>query len=180
MIIFDLEGVLIDNKDRYIFAVKKADPNASSDKDLSREKRRVFWQTFFDVNLVEKMDRVNMTGLRILKRLVEKGKKIVILSGTKKEIVKILLNKIMSEAEKMGFKFKPLAVVWRPKNDYRKSRIFKKEKALELVKMFNEEIEEIHDDDEEVINEFKKMGIKTVLWRDLKPENYPDNSTSPN
>ena len=171
LIIFDLEGVLIDNRKRYLYALRKANPFAKSDKELSRSEKRIFWETFFDPSLSDRLDKVNLVALKLLDKYVREGKKVIILSGTKKKIVNILIKKLRRVAKDKGLRFEPALIIWRGDKDFRKSPIFKLSKVRELEKILNEEVEEIHDDDIEIVNEFRKKGINAVLWVDLKPKN---------
>ncbi len=169
IVVFDLEGVLIDNTERYQRAVRKANPSAKNDKDLNRNEKKAFWQEFFNPQLAEKIDKVNLEALKLVDKYQKEGKKIVILSGSKKDVVRVMLKKIEEEAKKLNMEFKPAMVIWRSEKDYRKSDVFKLEKAKIVEKMLGDEIIEVHDDDENVIKIFEKNGIKAVLWRNLKP-----------
>ncbi len=163
-IVFDLEGVLVDNSNRYYIALKKANPSAKSDSELKPHEKRVFWKIFFDSNLAIKLDKVDSKALELFDSYVRNGKKVIILSGTRKEIVKVLLDKIKEVANKKGYKFTPYIVIWRTKGDYRKAPEFKLSKIRELEKLIGEPVEIVYDDKIEVIEKLKKEGIKAILW----------------
>ncbi len=167
-IIFDLEGVLIDNGERYNKALKAANPNAKNDSELKPYEKRRFWRYFFDPNLALKLDKVNLKALELFDSYVKQGKKVIILSGTRKEIVKTLLDKIKEVARKKGYRFEPYIVIWRTKGDYRKAPEFKLNKIRELEKLLGEPVEIVYDDKEEVIKKMTREGINAVLWRNHK------------
>jgi len=170
IVVFDLEGVLIDNNLRLKKALRSVDPKAKEIKDLDREKRTKFWTIFMNHKLANQLDEVNELALEIWKDRMKKGHKLVILSGTKKEVVMSLINKLKMASKKMGFEFKPTMVIWRPRRDKRKSFVFKKQKIVEIERLLNDQIVEIHDDDPDTVNELKKYGYNAILWEDLKPK----------
>jgi len=172
IVVFDLEGVLIDNRKRYIQALKAVKSSAKDLNDLRGEEKKFFWSIFMDAELAKKLDSINAKALEIWKKLQERGYKLVILTGTRKEVALILLEKLKSEFERIGFKFKPDLVVWRPRGDKRKSFEFKKQKIREIELLLNDEIIEIHEDDPETIKVLREMGYKVVPWIELEPRGY--------
>ncbi len=170
IIVFDLEGVLIDNRERFRRAIRSVDSRAKNIKDLEKNKRARFWSAFMDDKLASELDKVNELALEIWKKRMEEGHKLVILSGTKKEVVMSLIEKLREKSEKMGFKFYPTMIIWRPKGDKRKSHVFKKQKIMEIEKLLNDQILEIHDDDPETVDALKRAGYNAILWVDLKPK----------
>jgi len=164
VIIFDLEGVLIDNSKRYKYAIKKADPKARDIDELSPRARKIFWNNFFNPDLARKLDKVNLKALKIFNDYVNKGKKVIILSGTRKEIVETLIQKLKEEAKKHNYQFKPFLVIWRNKKDLRKAPEFKLSKIREIESLIGEEIEIVYDDNSETIEKLRKNNINAVLW----------------
>ncbi|MHA1615983.1 MAG: hypothetical protein ACTSX9_01580 [Candidatus Njordarchaeales archaeon] len=166
VVVFDLEGVLIDNHKRLRHALRKLSVNSINDIPMS--KKTLFWKIYFDPNLAERLDSVNLDALKILLKKKAEGYKIAIISGAPKEIVNIGLRKLREIAEKENHKLGIDYVFWRPPGDKRKASAFKLDVAKRLKTLFREEIVEIHDDDYNVIESFRKIGVKTYYWRNLK------------
>lgn len=164
VIVFDLEGVLIDNSKRYFHAISKVDPNIKDADELPSEKKRLFWENFINPELAERMDTVNVKALKLFDKYLNQGKKVVIISGTKKEVVSVLLKKLKQAAEENNLRFKPHLVVWRPDDEYRKAPEFKLEKIKQLASLLNEPIECVYDDNEETVKKLKENGINAILW----------------
>ena len=166
IVVFDLEGVLIDNRKRLKYAL--AIFNAKSIEDIKYPQRSRFWKVFLNPELAEKMDNVNILGLKILADR-SKNCDIVIISGTRKEIALIHVQKLNNVAKNMGLSIKIDRLFYR-RSSREKAPEFK-ERILRLL-MLEDEIIEFHDDNEDVLKRVKKYGIKCYIWRDLRPERY--------
>ena len=163
IVIFDLEGVLIDNSRRLRYALDRV--GAKDVRSLSYPKRGKFWKIFLDRNLAHKLDTVNMVGLEML---VDRAKKhrIAIVSGSPCQIVKDHMEKINMMLGKMGEKVE-IGYIFCRKGTREKAPEFKERIIKRLL--LEDEVVEIHDDDERVLERAKKYGIKCILWVDLNP-----------
>jgi len=162
-VVFDLEGVLIDNSRRLRYALGIV--GARSVEELSYPRKSRFWKIFLDENLARRMDTVNIRGLMILADR-SLAYKIVVVSGAPERIVKEHLKKIKEEAERRGISIRIDRVFFR-RRTREKAPDFK-ERILKLL-MTKDEIVEVHDDDERVLQRVKKYGIRCILWKNLRP-----------
>ena len=166
IVIFDLEGVLIDNSKRLRYALNRV--GARSIDNLSYPLKSKFWKIFLDRQLAYRMDKVNKGGIKLL---LDKAKKyeIVIISGSPCNIAMDHIEKIkqaiIERGENVDFKH-----IYCRRRTREKAPDFKER----IIKMLMEEdqIIEIHDDDERVLERAKKYGIKCYLWKNLRPSEY--------
>ena len=165
IIIFDLEGVLIDNRERLQYAANYVGVDPNDLERLDFKKKHLFWRVFLDASLARKLDRVNPLGISILIDRYKQGKKIIILSGAPKEIVLIHLNKIRQHLKEANQEVKIYETIWRPKGDKTKAPEFKTKIIKNRLLLTEEEIEEIHDDSIEVIEAFRGIARKRFLWK---------------
>ncbi len=164
IVVFDLEGVLIDNSERLNYALRAV--NAKSMEELHGYKRGKFWKIFMSLNLAKRMDKVNDYGLRLLSEKSQKYR-IAIVSGTIRRIGLYQLELIKRRAKELNLYIKIDSVFLRPERTRIKAVAFK-ESILRLL-MLEDTVVEIHDDDEDVIEMAKKYKIRGILWRNLRP-----------
>jgi len=162
-VIFDLEGVLIDNNERLKHALRKV--GARSIDELKYPRKAKFWKIFLDRDLAYRLDKVNDYGLKILAEKSTKYK-IVIVSGSLCSIVRDHIEKIKNRAQELGLEIRIDEIFCR-RGTKRKSADFKESIVKRLL--VEDEIVEIHDDDESVIKRVKKYGIRGILWQNLRP-----------
>jgi len=170
VVVFDLEGVLIDNKERLKQALGKIGAEDRELDALDKRKKRLFWRYYFNPELADKLDAVNQKGVEILLDRYNRGKKIIILSGSPKEIVMIHIQKIKAYLQKLGRNVVFNKIIWRPKEDRRKANEFKLSMIKNILAFMNEDVEEVHDDNLDVIIAFKGVAKKRFLWKDGKIE----------
>lgn len=163
-VVFDLEGVLIDNSSRLEHALKAV--GARDITDIREHKREQFWRVFLDLRLAKSLDKVNDLGLMILSDRSQKYK-ISIVSGTIRPIGIFQINLIKSRAKELNLKVRIDSIFLRAEGNYIKATSFKELILRKLL--MSDTIVELHDDDEEIIEMAKKYGIRTVLWRNLRP-----------
>lgn len=165
-VVFDLEGVLIDNLKRLKYALNRV--SARSVDELRYPKKAKFWEIFLDPELAYRMDRVNILALKIL---AEKCKKyrIAVISGTKKEIVMGHIEKILSESKRLNLTVRIDKIFYREKT--REKAPDFKERILRSL-LLEDKVSEFHDDNEEVLERVKKYNIKCYLWKNLRPLEY--------
>ncbi|MEX0569195.1 MAG: hypothetical protein Q6363_008570 [Candidatus Njordarchaeota archaeon] len=158
--------MLIDNSERLRYALGKVD--ARSVDELKYPKKAKFWKIFLDPDLAQRMDKVNIVGLKIL---AEKSRRyrIVIISGTRKEIVMGHIEKITNESKKLNLDFRIDKIYYRGRS--REKAPDFKERILRSL-LLEDKIVEFHDDNEQVLERIKKYGIKCYLWKNLKPFEY--------
>jgi len=163
IVIFDLEGVLIDNSKRLRYALQKV--GAKDIESLAYPLRGRFWKIFLDKDLASRMDTVNMVGLKLL---VEKARKhkIAIISGSPCEIVRDHMEKIYVKLSEMNAEIE-ISYVFCRKGTREKAPDFKERIIRRLI--LEDKVVEIHDDDERVLSRAKKYGIKCILWINLQP-----------
>ncbi len=163
VVIFDLEGVLIDNTKRLRYALSKV--GAKDISELSYPRKSFFWKVFLNRDLAYRLDEVNNTGLKVL---AEKSRdyQIVIISGSPCDIVRDHIEKIKKRAKELGLEIRIDKIFCR-KGTKEKAPDFK-ERIIRGIMLWGEIIE-VHDDDERVIERVKKYGIKGVLWENLAP-----------
>lgn len=166
IVIFDLEGVLIDNTRRLNYALTKL--GVRGIQEIPPHKRRIFWNIFLNKNLSERFDRINPVGLRYL---ADRSKKyfIAIVSGAPKQIVLGHIKKIREVAKKENLEIRMDRIYYREKSRV-KAADFKRRIFLELA--YEGRIVEVHDDDPNVLEVAKKLGVKCYLWINLKPTEY--------
>jgi len=162
-VIFDLEGVLIDNRSRLKYALLKV--GAQSIGELSYPKKGVFWRIFLDRDLASQLDKVNRLGIRVLAERMDKS--IIIVSGSPCTIVRDHIEKIKACSKELGIPIRIDEVYCRKKT--RKKAPDMKEEVVKSILARGVEVVEAHDDDERVLARLKKYGIKCILWRDLRP-----------
>ena len=165
-VIFDLEGVLIDNRERIKYALSKINNNITSPEDLSHTEKTLFWRIYFDAKLAEKMDKVFMTGISELLKRSKKGFRIFIVSGSPKEIVLIHMRKIRKALQQFSSDISIDDIIWRPSGDRRKAEEFKKSVVRNIILFRGLTVEEVHDDNPAVIESFKSIARKRYLWKD--------------
>lgn len=167
-IVFDLEGVLINNFKRLNFALKEI--GVSNIEKIPKSKKMEFWKIFMDLGLAEKLDEINPKGIEVLIKKIKENYKIAIISGTSKRIVNYHLGKIKEHLKILKIEFNPVFISWRPKNDKRPASALKYEKIQFLEKVFRIKVVEVHDDDPKVIDALRKLAdVRLVLWQNLKP-----------
>ena len=166
IVIFDLEGVLIDNSERLRYALQKV--NARNIDDLSPRLRAKFWRIFLDLELAHRFDKVNPAGMKVLADRSARYK-IAIVSGTTKEIALDHINKIKIYSRDNNLSIRIDYIFYRRKTK-EKAPIFK-ERIIRML-LLEDRIVEIHDDNEEVLHRAKKYGIKCYLWINLRPTLY--------
>ena len=168
LIVFDLEGVLIDNRERLLRAIKSINPHANSPGELDPRDKKLFWKAYFDPKLADELDKINEEGIRVLIEKIESKKKIIILSGSPKEIVLLHVKKIREYLKEKGYKVDFEDVIWRPRGDRRKAEEFKFSIIKNILAFKGEIIEEVHDDNPNVIDALKKLSKKAFLWENCK------------
>ena len=164
IIIFDLEGVLIDNSERLNYALSII--GARSIDAIPLRQRSRFWRIFLDLELAKRMDRVNDFGLQILSER-SGNNRIAIVSGTTREIGSYQLDLIRRRASELSLNIRIDFVFLRPKGSKERAVVFK-ERILRWL-LLEDDVAEIHDDEEEIVEMAKKYGVKGVLWRNLRP-----------
>ncbi len=167
-IVFDLEGVLINNFKRLNFALKEI--GVSNIEKIPKSRKMEFWKIFMDLGSAERLDEINPKGIEVLIKKIKENYKIAIISGTSKRIVSHHLGKIKEHLKILKIEFNPVFVSWRSKNDKRPASALKYEKIQFLEKVFGIKVVEVHDDDPKVIDALRKLAdIRLVLWQNLKP-----------
>lgn len=145
--VFDIDGVLIDVNSRLRIAMEK-----------SGGRNRVFWAIFFSEELFE-LDRPRNIGIQLLREKAEKGE-IYIISGRPKRLYNITLDQLRD----LGVLRYVKSIFLRKNNDLRPSHVYKLEVLSNLINK-GVNVCEIHDDDEKLIKEVKKLypGINAYL-----------------
>lgn len=140
--VFDIDGVIADVTQRLLASLRAvgADPKEALKYGSiyidDRVKRRMFWKTFMSPEFMH-LDRPREEGLKLLRRAVERGNYIVLLSGRKEDMV----SDTISQMNEWGVEWDML--VLRVEGDYRKDRWFKYEFIRDHL---GGKIYELHDD----------------------------------
>jgi len=165
--VFDLDGVLFNITRRLSIAKQEA-----------REDKKLFWELFLREDLLD-LDTPRKAGIDALMKCIEKGLKILILTGRPEHLLDKTLEQLTSagvelEGGRVYIAFRPSKKA-RRKNPYRPpidmprlgelvdSKVFKL-KALEKI-LEGFKVAEIHEDDEEVLREVSRRypGIKLYI-----------------
>ncbi len=148
--IFDIDGVLLDVSQRIALA-----------KTFAYNDKSLFWHYFFSEELLY-LDKPRKIGIDILLDRIDKGT-VIIVTGRPSYLRQKTLNQLQSINIPVN---RITEIYFRPKNDYRKSHIFKLE-TLEKIVLKGYNVLEIHDDDEEFLKNAKKIIYNVKLYLHL-------------
>jgi len=153
VIIFDLDGVLIDNTERYKLALAEVDPNTKIHEELRGGKISVFWRVFLSSKYIDRDKPVD----RAVEMLRERREKypVVILSGRTSNV----LNETVDQLNRFSIDFDVL--IMRREGTYIKDADFKKSVVEEL----GLQVAEVHDDSPYVIEALLPYASRgTFYW----------------
>jgi len=160
VVVFDLDGVLVDNTERYRLSLADVDPSAQSHEDLPRDKRSQFWRIFLSDRYIE-YDRPIHKAIEMLNRRREKGYPIVIVTGRTDN----MMNATLEQLKAFGIEYD--ALIMRRTGIYIKDYDFKGR----TVDSLNLQIYEIHDDSADVIAALHHYASRgSFYW--YKPGKY--------
>jgi len=160
VVVFDLDGVIVDSSERYRLSLAEVDPNAKSHVDLPKDKRSQFWRVFLSEKYMD-YDKPVPEAIEMLRRCREKGYPIVIVTGRTSN----MLDKTLEQLKSFGIEYDVL--VMRHLGVYVKDHEFKEH----VVKSMNLQIAEVHDDSVAVIDALHKYAARgSFLW--FKPGWY--------
>ena len=155
IIIFDIDGVLVDNNERLKASIEDIglSPKDVIDKGElnfpSREDRRKFWSVFLSSKYLH-LDKPRSVGIELLNERFNNGYFIIILSGRPERMKDDTINQLRD----FGVNYDML--VMRKEGDFRKDYEFKRG----FIKSLGGRISEIHDDSPTTCIEIGCMGYK--------------------
>lgn len=154
ILVFDIDGVLVDPKIRLEHARKSKD----------------FWKTFFDPKLME-TDKPIPVIIDLVKKAIKEGEEVIILTGRPER----LRNETISQLEKLGINISKVRIVMRRQRDYRPSYIVKPELLKEVIRRQDAAIE-IYEDEEKVAQKYKALfpHAKIYLVKNGKFQKMPE------
>jgi len=145
--IFDLDGVIANVNERIEKALNELGKKKLN--ELSRGEKKKFWEIFLNPELLE-LDKPNMDIIDYIKKLKDRGLKIIIVTGrTQKQKNETL--------KQLNFWEVPYdEIYFRRAGDLRKDSIYKREVVKRLLKRgYN--IVELWEDSNEVIKELRSL-----------------------
>jgi len=159
VVVFDLDGVLIDSSERYRLALAEVDSNAKSHVDLPKDKRNQFWRVFLSEKYMH-LDKPVPEAIEMLNKRRERFP-IVIITGRTDN----MLSKTLDQLRRFGIEFDVL--VMRRVGVYQKDYEFKER----VVKELGLSIAELHDDSTDIIDVLHKYTSRgSFYW--YKPGKY--------
>jgi len=135
---FDIDGVIVDVTERLRVALEVS----------GGVKNRKFRDTFFDPDLIIRLDKPRPIGIELVRDRARKGC-IIVITGRPRRLKDVSMEEFIKFTE-----VRPKAIFMRSNRDYRPSCIVKVE-LVEKALRLNYEIIELHDDDEEVLRSVK-------------------------
>jgi len=152
VVVFDLDGVLIDSSDRYRLSLAEVDPEAETHEKLPADKRSQFWRIFLSEKYME-YDKPVPNAIEVLR-----GRRVffpvVIITGRTSN----MLNKTLEQLRKFGIEYDALVV--RNEGVFLKDWMFKKL----VVKKLGLKVVEVHDDSQDVIYELLPYLKNAAFW----------------
>jgi len=152
VIIFDLDGVLIDNSERYRLSLAEVDPDVKSHDELPRNKRNQFWRIFLSEKYMD-LDKPIPRVIEVLKKRRERFP-IVIITGRTSN----MLRKTLEQLKTFGIEYD--ALIMRQEGIYLKDHDFKEQ----VIKSLNLHVVEVHDDSVDVIETLHEYAIRGSFY----------------
>jgi len=159
VVVFDLDGVIVDSSERYRLSLAEVDPNAKSHVDLPKDKRNQFWRVFLSDKYMH-LDRPVPAAIELLNK---RGKRfpVVIITGRTDN----MLGATLKQLKDFGIEYELL--VMRKEGVYVKDYEFKKS----VVESLGLQIAEVHDDSADVIEALHRYSLRGSFYR-YKPGRY--------
>jgi len=144
VVVFDIDGVLIDCSERLLKCEEEAGNN-----------KRIFWSRFLSPRYMH-LDKPIDFGFEVLRGRIAKGYNIVIITGRTDNMA----SETVEQLKSMGIEGIP--IVFRKTGNFAKDYIFKASAAKSL----GLEVLEVHDDSIEVLKSFAELypGAKLYLY----------------
>ncbi|MEM1842249.1 MAG: HAD family acid phosphatase [Ignisphaera sp.] len=158
-VVFDIDGVLIDNSERLRKSLEEV--GARDVSELSGEKKWRFWEIFLSDKYID-LDKPNPQAIELVKKKKSEGYRIVILTGRPAKMMK----KTIEQLDRYGI---PYDVVIFRSNDFHGKDYEYKKKVLEEL---NLNVIELHDDSAHVCLECLPYAKNVYIWKNLEPEPY--------
>jgi len=152
VVVFDLDGVLIDSRDRYRLSLAEVDPDAETHEELSEDKKRQFWRVFLSEKYMDH-DKPIPNAIEMLRERKDYFP-IVIITGRTSN----MLNKTIEQLKKFGIEYD--ALILRNEGIFLKDWKFKKH----VVEKLGLKVVEVHDDSAEVINKLLPHLKNVAFW----------------
>jgi len=159
VVVFDLDGVLVDSSHRYSLSLAEVDPSASSHIDLPKDRRNQFWRIFLSEKYMH-LDKPVQTAIELLNKRRERFPVVIITGRTNN-----MLNATLDQLKRFGIEFD--ALIMRRLGVYLKDYEFKEH----VIKELNLSIAELHDDSTDIIDALHKYASRgSFYW--YKPGKY--------
>jgi len=151
---FDIDGVLVDVSEKVKIVLRKLgfSENMNS-KSLDVVSRQRFWKLFLSEDYL-KYDKPRLTGVKLLKDRLNKGR-VVVITGRPEN----LKRKTLEELLKWGVPVHEVAFIFRRRGDRRRDVDFK---LSIIAKLRN--VVEVHDDAEDVLKIIKTVVPNAKLY----------------
>ncbi|HDD63566.1 MAG: hypothetical protein DRJ32_00255 [Thermoprotei archaeon] len=154
---FDIDGVLIDNTIRLKKCLEIVGVKAI--EELSGESKSLFWKLFLSERFLS-LDRPRPLGISYVYRAVNKGYKVVIVTGRPERLREATINQLNE------FRISFDEIYFRRDNDFRKDFVVKPEIIRMLT--YKYDFKEFHDDEEEILRRIAHF-IKNAEFYHHKP-----------
>ncbi|MEM4584198.1 MAG: HAD family acid phosphatase [Ignisphaera sp.] len=158
-VVFDVDGVLIDNSERLRRSLEEV--GARDISELNGERRRRFWEIFLSEKYII-LDKPNQLAIELAKKRKSEGYAVVVLTGRPMRLMK----KTLEQLDSYGVPYD--AVIFRTENNYTKDHEYKR-KVIEELGL---NVIELHDDSEQVCSACVSSAKNIYIWRNLRPEPY--------
>jgi len=153
VVVFDLDGVLVNNNDRYVASLREISPDIESHEDLDRFRKDKFWKIFLSDKYIH-LDKPVRSAIDMLNEARQQYK-IVIITGRTSN----MLDATLKQLKEFGISYDVL--VMRREGDFTKDVLFKR-MAIEKL---NLNPVYIHDDSIDVVVEMLRWArIGVFYW----------------
>jgi len=157
VVVFDLDGVLVNNTERYRLSLAEVNPNVSSHNELPKAMQNKFWRIFLSDKYIH-LDKPVYDAIEILNDRRRKGYPVVIITGRTSN----MLNTTLDQLKAFGVEYDVL--VMRREGVYIKDYEFKER----VIKSMNLHIAEVHDDSLDIINALHEYAVRgSFYWYKL-------------
>ncbi|MEM1549241.1 MAG: HAD family acid phosphatase [Candidatus Methanomethylicia archaeon] len=146
--IFDIDGVIADVSERLRKALEPF--GKKSVEALSRDEKKKFWEEFLNPQLL-KLDKPKIEVINHVRRLSERGIRIIIVTGRSREKQK---DGTIEQLKSWDIPYHE--IYFRGKNDLRKEEIYKRSVIKSLLKK-GYRIIELWEDNQKVIDSIRDL-----------------------
>ncbi len=153
--VFDLDGVLIDVRERIRKVMEALGIDSIEDpRRLRGRRRRRFWELFLSPRYLS-YDRPREIGLRLLRERLEAGGSVVIVTGRPQRLKEYTVRELLS----IGVPVDALRIYFRREGDRRKDYEYKAGIISRIPR-----VREVHEDSVEVLDVIARLKPEATLY----------------